>query len=349
MRRRRPLPNRLPWPRRSVAPDQNEPAPAPLHVAVTGATGFVGRALLDHLAGRWASIAALARPRRGRALPDQGPVRWVTGAFEEPRALDALLRGADVAIHCAGATKALRTRDFHRSNVAATAALVRAAREAGVGHVIVLSSLAASRPLVSDYAASKAAAEAVALEQAGEMAVTILRAPAVIGPGDQATAPLFSMLARGWVPTPGGKPRSFRFSVIDVTDLAALLADIARSGPGGPAPSILAPFGHRALGWSDLGASAARVIGKPVRELVLPAPVLTLAGAGADLVARLSGRAQVFSRGKVREMRAGDWIGETPLVTPTPLDVTMRRCLAPFLGLGSAQGASASTTDRSPE
>ena len=324
-------------------------ASKPSHVAVTGATGFVGRCLLRCLAGRSASVAALARPRPGRTLPASNAPRWVSGGFDQPAALADLLRGADVVIHCAGATKALRRRDFHTVNVTATARLVHAAREAGVGHVILLSSLAASRPLVSDYAASKAVGEAVALEQAGDMALTILRAPAVIGPGDQATAPLFSMIARGWIPVPGGKPRISRFSVIDVADLAALLVERALVPPDPGLRPVLAPFGHRAVGWSDLAASGARITGKPVRELVLPGSLMTLAATGTDLGARLTGRPQVFSRGKLREMRAGDWIGETPLETSTPLDVTMRRCLAPFLGLGNAASDGNNGADRSRE
>jgi nucleoside-diphosphate-sugar epimerase len=285
----------------------------------------------------------------GRTLPTGGAARWVEGRFDQPAALAELLQGAEVAIHCAGATKALRSRDFHSTNVSATAQLVKAARTAGVRRVILLSSLAASRPLVSDYAASKAAGEAVAMEQAGDMPLTILRAPAVIGPNDQATAPLFSLIARGWIPVPGGKPRMSRFSVIDVKDLAALLVDLALSGPGPSPQPVIAPYGHRALGWADLAASGARVTGKPVRELVLPGLLMSVAAVGTGLAARISGRAQVFSRGKLREMRAGDWIGDTPLVTPTPLDVTMRRCLAPFLSVGNAASNSANHTDRSRE
>lgn len=329
--------------------DQTAQVADPPLVAVTGATGFVGRSLLADLARRSVRVTALARPRPGRDLATSTGPRWISGGFDQPAALDDLLRGADVAIHCAGATKALRRQVFFDTNVTAIARLVQAARAAGVRHVIVLSSLAATRPQVSDYAATKAAGEAVAMEQAGDMALTILRAPAVIGPGDQATAPLFSMIARGWLPVPGGKPRKSRFSVIDVADLAALLVDLALAAPGPASRTFLAPFGHRALGWPDLAASGARITGKPVRELVLPGPLMMLAATGTDLAARLTGRAQVFSRGKLHEMRAGDWIGETPLVTPTPLEETMRRCLAPFLGLGKAASDSATNTDRSPE
>ena len=337
--------------RRRVVP---EPGDADTHprrrrVALTGATGFVGRSLLARLPRDDVQIAALARPRPGRDLSDGPQLRWIAGGLDRPQALAALVEGADTVIHCAGATKALRRRDFHRVNATATADLITAARRAGVAHLILVSSLAVTRPGVSDYAASKAAGEAEAIAGAHGMALTILRAPAVIGPGDQATRPLFSLLARGWLPIPGGAVRGARFSVIDVDDLAALLSDLALRPVPTLGPRVLAPYGHRALSWPDLAASAARLRGRPVRRVVLPGPLATLASGWADLAARLSGRAQVFSAGKLREMRAGDWIGDTPLDAPTPLDETMRRCLAPFLALGSAPVKTLPDGNRSPE
>lgn len=318
-------------------------------IALTGATGFVGRNILTRFEAAGVPVTALARPQRGRELQNGANLRWITGEMDQPDALNAFVKGADVVIHCAGATKALNARDFHRVNATATQDLVRAAAQAGVGHFILMSSLAASRASVSDYAASKAAGEKLAIAEAGDMPLTIVRAPAVIGPGDQATAPLFALIARGWMPVLGGKSRNARFSVIDVEDLATLLIDLARTPDKADKARILAPYGHHSLGWSDMAASGARVSGRPVREITLPMSIATLLGHGADLVARVTGTAQVFSSGKVREMRAGDWTGDTPLVTITPLDVTMRRCLNPFLRLGNATNQVVADNDRSPE
>jgi hypothetical protein len=69
---------------------------------------------------------------------------------------------------------------------------------------------------------------------------------------------------------------------------------------------------------------------------VLPEAVATLAGHSVDLIAQVTRQAQVFSSGKLREMRAGDWNGDMSLKKPTPLDETMRRCLTPFLRLDNA-------------
>jgi nucleoside-diphosphate-sugar epimerase len=328
-------------------PDHSKPLQT--SIALTGATGFVGRNILTQTNARGVPVTALARPQKGRDLEDGEHLRWITGGLDQPDALKTLVTGADVVIHCAGATKALSARDFHRVNATATADLVQAAQMAGVRHFILLSSLAAARPSVSDYAASKAAGEAAALSAANDMALTTLRAPAVIGPGDAATAPLFSLLARGWMPVLGGKARMGHFSVIDVEDLATLLIDLACAAPPATPNRIISPYGHTNLGWSEMKASAERVTGRKIREVVLPEALATLAGHATGLTARLTRRAQVFSPGKLREMRAGDWNGDTALVTPTPLDETMRRCLTPFLGLGKPSDKDTTATNGKPE
>lgn len=317
-------------------------APLPA-IALTGATGFVGRALLGQLAGR-ARVAALARPRPGRALAATADLRWVPGDLEDQTALGDLVAGADVVVHLAGATKAASRAAFHEINAAGTARLVQAARAAGVGHFILLSSLAATRPDISDYAASKAAGEAEARAHAGAIPLTIVRAPAVLGAGDAAAAPLFSMLARGLLLVPGGAARAGRFSMIDVADLCRHLLALTAAAPAG----LHAPYGHHALAWDDLAQSAARARGGPVRVIALPGPVLGAMGALTDAGARLTGRPQVFSRGKVREMRAGDWIGDQAVSDPTPLDTTIRRCLAPHLRLRTHPAPAAPSDRRLP-
>lgn len=306
-------------------------------IALTGATGFVGRNLLMQLAGR-GPVAALARTP---AAPAPG-LRWVAGDLDSPGALADLVAGAEVVVHLAGATKAANRAAFMQINAGGTARLVQAARAAGVGHFILMSSLVVTRPTVSDYAASKASGEAEARAHAGGMPLTVIRAPAVFGAGDAAAAPLFSMLARGLLTVPGGAARAGRFSIIDVADLCRHLVALTTSAPAG----TQAPYGQRAPGWDDLAASAARARGGPVRLIPLPAPVLGAMGALSDQVARLTRRPQVFSAGKVREILAGDWIGDTAISDPTPLDTTIRRCLAPFQRLRT-DPMPAAPTDRS--
>lgn len=316
-------------------------------IAVTGATGFVGRHLVPALAAQAAGVVALARANSDRGHLAAPNLHWVEGELNDPRAIEALVTGADVVVHLAGATKAQSRAMFHKVNATATGTLVAAAARAGVRHFILLSSLAVQRPEVSDYAASKAAGEAVALALCGPMPLSILRAPAVFGPGDSATLPLFSMIARGWLPVPGGQAGRNRFSVVDVEDLCRDIAALIADGPVQDGPR--SPYSVQSLGWTEIAAASARVLGRAPRRLVLPGPVLRLLGQAADLAAAVTGRPQVFSSGKVREMASGDWIAATPVRAPTSFDATLARCLAPLVPATGTGLPVQRTTRRSSE
>ena len=301
---------------------------APL-IALTGATGFVGRQLLEDVAQQSVNVRALARSLPGRPLPAAPAVDWIKGDLSSEAALADLVSGADTVIHLAGATKGRRADDFHRVNALSTADLVRHARLAGVRHFVHVSSLTAERPEVSDYARSKAESETLAAEHAGEMALTIVRAPAVLGPGDDATQALFSALARGLLPVPGGAAAGYRFSMIDVADLSRFLLSLA-SGPDSNARTIT-PAGHLNLGWCDIARSAERIISRPIRRIDIPPLLMKMAGQAADVAVKLGGAPQVFSGGKVKELLSGDWIAGMQVPDAKSLDETLERCLMPFL------------------
>src|SRR3546814_8479085 len=95
--------------------------------------------------------------------------------------------------------------------------MIDAARKAGLRRFIHISSLAAREPELSAYGASKAKSEK--LVAASGLEWTIIRPPAVYGPGDRETLELFKMARRGLVALP---PRG-RFSVIHVEDLCRLI------------------------------------------------------------------------------------------------------------------------------
>src|SRR5690625_1595092 len=126
---------------------------SPSRIAVTGATGFVGRVLVARMA------AAGLRPqlllRRDAADLEALASKVVRGDLRDPEALAALVEGADTLVHLGGLIAAARVRDFQAVNVEATAALARLARAAGVQRVLQVSSLAAREPQLSPYARSE--------------------------------------------------------------------------------------------------------------------------------------------------------------------------------------------------
>ena len=194
-------------------------------LALTGGTGFVGRATLDALARHGLAARALARtvPRDRRK-----GVEWVAGGLSDRAALARLVEGAEAVIHIAGLTTALDPAHFEEPNVAGTMALIEVAKELGVKRFVFVSSLAARRPDLSAYGASKARAEKIVA--ASGLDWTIVRPPAVYGPRDRDMFELFRAARRGVVPM----PPPGRASMIHVDDLAELLLALV---PGSEAVS----------------------------------------------------------------------------------------------------------------
>jgi uncharacterized protein YbjT (DUF2867 family) len=185
-------------------------------LAVTGATGFVGSHLIRMAHERGYAVRALTRAWRP---PEEG-IDWVEGTLDRPDSLERLCAGSDAVVHIAGAINAPTREAFEEVNAGGTANVVDAARKAGVRRFIHISSLSAREPQLSNYGWSKAKSER--LVAASGLDWTVIRPPAIYGPGDRETFELFRMARRGFVALP---PRG-RFSVIHVEDLCRLILDI---------------------------------------------------------------------------------------------------------------------------
>jgi uncharacterized protein YbjT (DUF2867 family) len=184
-------------------------------LAVTGGTGFVGRHLLRMAIAAGFDVRALTRAWK----PPEDEIEWIQGALDRPDSLAKLTAGADAIIHIAGLISGSREA-FYAVNVHGTAAVIDAARKAGVRRLIHISSLAAREPQLSSYGWSKGKSER--LVAASGLDWTIVRPPAIYGPGDKETLELFRMARRGLVALP---PRG-HFSLIHVEDLCRLILTV---------------------------------------------------------------------------------------------------------------------------
>lgn len=242
-------------------------------LAITGGTGFVGSALIDRAVQTGHQVRALTR----RDQPAREGVTWIAGSLDDVNSLVMLARGADAVIHVAGVVNAADAAGFTTGNVDGTRNMLNAA---GAARFIHVSSLSAREPRLSQYGRSKAEAEA--LVTASDLAWTIVRPPAVYGPGDMEMRDLFRLAVKGVALLP---PRG-RLSVIEASDLARLLLALATSHD---TPQIYEPDDGKPGGWSH--RSFARAIGQAVgRERVLalpiPARIMRLAARGDRLVRR---------------------------------------------------------------
>lgn len=245
-------------------------------VALTGATGFVGKAVLNRLVEQGWGVRALAR----REQPARAGVRWIAGALDDPRSLVQLCESADAVLHVAGVVNAPDAAGFEAGNVTGTANMLAAAREAGVRRFVHVSSLSAREPGLSVYGASKAKAER--LVGASMLDWTIVRPPGVFGPGDTDVFEMFKMAQRGFCLLP---PEG-RSSWIHVEDLARLLVALLPPHEDATARMFEADDGEPD-GWSH--KSFARAIGWALGKRITPvsAPrLLLLAAAWGDRLVR---------------------------------------------------------------
>jgi|JI10StandDraft_1071094.scaffolds.fasta_scaffold198221_2 nucleoside-diphosphate-sugar epimerase len=272
-------------------------------LAVTGGTGFVGSHLLRIAHENGVTVRALARSPQP-ALPG---VTWVHGSLSDRDGLARLVEGSDAVLHIAGVINARTRAEFDAGNVAGTAALLDAAKAAGVGRFVHVSSLAAREPGLSVYGASKAAAEA--LVTASGLDWDVIRPPGVYGPGDRETLALFRMVNSGvaLLPTRG------RLSMIEVGDLSRALLAVTAASPA-RAVAEIDDAARRDAQRGITHADFARAIGTALDKrplLVTAPPWLVQAAATADTgLARLSNRLPKLSHDRARYLMHPDWVAQ---------------------------------------
>lgn len=111
-------------------------------ILVTGATGFLGKALIQRLLATGLQPQALARrSMRVSSLEELG-IPVVVGDAADKRAVEEAVRGTDAVIHCAGRMGSQGTwEEFYRDSVESTKNVLEASREAGAKRAIYVSSL----------------------------------------------------------------------------------------------------------------------------------------------------------------------------------------------------------------
>lgn len=274
---------------------------------MTGATGFVGGATMRRAVDMGWHVRALTR----RAQPAREGVTWIAGALDDKDSLAEMATGSDVVMHIAGVVNVPTRAAFEAGNAIATAHVVGAARDAGVTRFVHVSSLAAREPALSNYGWSKERAEAVVIESGLDW--TIVRPPAVFGPGDTEMLDLFRMAQRGIALVPSG-----RMSAIYVDELARLLVTLAADREVSIG-QIYEPDDGKPSGWShrSFARAVARAVGRQ-RLSTLATPALLLkAGGQIDRLVRRGGAKLTPDR--ARYIAHPDWVATEGKCPPSAL------------------------------
>lgn len=272
--------------------------------AVTGGTGFLGQALVEALASAGWRVRALVRRPPPEGCWGSASVERVPGDLSDGRALRRLTEGAGLVVHAAGLVKARRDDDFLDINANGARAVAQAFADQS-GRFLLISSLAAREPGLSAYARSKRQGEEAVRELIDATRLTVIRPPAIYGPGDREMLALFQAAAHSPI-LPRLGAADARVALAHVTDVAAEIVRLAhRAGP--VAMTTLGGDKPEGYSWDEILNAAAEALGRRPIILPCPAPALRLAGAACDLLTRLDGRPRMLTSGKARELRHTDW------------------------------------------
>ncbi|MFO7650110.1 MAG: NAD-dependent epimerase/dehydratase family protein [bacterium] len=268
-----------------------------MRLLVTGATGFLGRALIPRLVERFGpgSVGALLLP--GDAFPDcwrDLAVREIRGDVADAGSVDSAVAGSDAVIHAAGlVTYARRDRAaLARVNVLGTRHVAAACVMHRVKRLVHISSVGAlgmrrdgvptdedqpyNWPAGFVYMESKIAGQSEVLRrvESDGLNAVVLNPASIMGPGDPTPSSAHNRL-HAFVRSSPVLP-SFRGSlgVVDVRDAAEIAAKAVQQG----VPGRCYLLSGSNVSYPDVLAAMARAMG--LRRVVVVLPGWMLAGAG---------------------------------------------------------------------
>ena len=248
-------------------------------IFVTGASGLIGRAVLERLREDGLEcVRALSRQPHA----DSEGVEWVRGDLSSTDAWTARLEGCVALLHLGASTGRVAAALHQRTNAQGMRSLVRAVRDAGIARFLFTSSIAAAYPEVDryPYAASKRAAEETL--RASTLDWTILRPTIVLG-REGGVAPALLSFAR--------KPRTplfgdgrVRVQPIGARDVARLILEALRDGS--TTREVLDVGGPDVLTFAELLSRLRVALGQePGKFLRIPlGPAMSMAWAAERLI-----------------------------------------------------------------
>ncbi len=272
-------------------------------VFITGALGFVGRALTK----RYRALGAETRGLDLRADPQAGVL---AGDVTRPEGWLPRLRGCDLLIHTAAlVTNNVSHAEAWRVNVLGTRRVLEAAREAGVKRFVHLSSLAAMRfihedgaderapvmPTGNPYVDTKIASEhaVLAAHATGEMVCTIVRPADIYGPGSRPwTVVPVQLIRKGLFLLPAHGKGIFRPVYIDDLVDGILLAAEKDAAAG----QIFLLGGEAGVPCDEFFGYYHRMLGKGAPRAMSTSAAIAIAEAGR-LLFTLLGRPTELGRG----------------------------------------------------
>jgi nucleoside-diphosphate-sugar epimerase len=291
--------------------------------AITGGSGFIGRALTSELLKNGYDVRVLSRRALG-APRSSGSVETFAVDYADAGSVAKALDGATAVFHLAAALFAFNEREFFEANAALTSRVAQAvAKTPSVKQFVYLSSQAAAGPCgdanspvkesdkprpVSDYGKTKLIAEECVKSLSGVHKV-VLRAPIVYGRDDFATGQLAKWAKRGIMLNASSSGTRFNFVYVD--DLARALRLASQTAQADGQTFFVGE--QKSYTWGEFINMMSQAMGE--REpLMITAPriVLRIIAWAYQVGAKLFGFTPALNYDKVKEACVkGHWICDT--------------------------------------
>lgn len=293
-------------------------------VVIAGATGFVGRALVEALRGSYQVVALSRHPH-----PPQEGVQWRPCDLFSPSETQEALRGADLAVylvHSMLPSSRLTQASFMDLDLLAADNFARAAARHDVQRIVYLGGLLPGEAQVSRHLQSR-----LEVEQAlggHQVPVTSLRAGLILGAEGSSARLLLSLVER--LPALPCPPwTQHQVQPVALRDVVQALAWALREAPGCCTSYRL--VGPEPLSYCALLARTAQAMGLKRRQVETPALPLAVEVAG---VCAVTGAPRELVRPLMESLRHSmasqdDRLWRRAGLTPTPLDEALRQALLP--------------------
>jgi dihydroflavonol-4-reductase len=287
---------------------------------ITGANGFVGSHLVEHLLTKEYEIFCLVRKTSDLTFLTGLKLEYRYGDVTDKDSLKEVLKGIDFVFHVAGLTKAKTREEYFRANALGTKNLISACFEVNpqIKKFVYVSSQAAVGPCgdfnpldenaecqpITDYGKSKLEGEKEVLVFKDKIPVTIIRPPAVYGPRDKDILFFFRMVNKGIIPLFGFSQNYL--SLIYVKDLARgiILAGENQNSSG----KTYFMADEKFYSWSEAGEIIKKALRIKAYKLRIPKFLLFIFATFSEMVARLKAESALVNLQKAREISQRYWL-----------------------------------------
>ena len=291
-----------------------------MKVAITGANSSVGKNLLVRLS-KEEDITIVAGVRNEKVIPElpKSPaIKPTVINYDDIKSLEKALDGADIVIHLAGILIETKHSNYANANIAATAAIVDAAKKSDVKSIIFISVVGASPESRNAYFRSKGVAEELVLGSG--LGARILRTPILFGPNAAGSQAIIGMISSGQAKLLGGG--HYQMRPLDIDDLSEALTILCSTSIQDQVTYDL--VGPESAPYRDIIEMTAQVMGKTIAFGNVP---ILLAKFGAAITSILKGGGitptviDVITQDEIVKTNADSALG----ITLTPMKQTLKK------------------------